>query len=231
MMQVILLERIEKLGQMGDEVTVKPGYARNYLIPQRKAMRATEENRKHFEAQRAQLEAVNLERRGEAEAVGTKMDGLWVTLIRQAGEAGQLYGSVNASDIAHAVSETGFTITRQQVKLAPPIKSVGVHGVRVDLHPEVSVTVRANVARSTEEAEIQAKTGEAVVHREGEDQRAAPVAEELVEEETAEAIQQDAEAGVEEAAGALEEAAEAPADAAVEETAEESGEEAGDKIE
>lgn len=165
-MQVILLERIEKLGQMGDVVNVKPGFARNYLLPQKKAMRATEENRRRFETQRTQLEAANLERRQEAEAVAAKMQGLSVTLIRQAGEAGQLYGSVNARDVAQAVVEGGFTIERHQVRLAPPIKTVGIHGVRVDLHPEVSVTVRVNVARSPEEAEVQAKTGEAVVHAE-----------------------------------------------------------------
>jgi len=164
-MEVILLERIERLGQMGDVVKVKPGHARNYLLPQKKALRATEENRKHFEAQRAQLEAVNLERRQEAEAVAVKMEGVTVVLIRQAGEAGQLYGSVSARDVADAVSEAGFTIDKTQVKLAPPIKTVGVHDVRVDLHPEVPVTVKANVARSAEEAEVQAKTGEAVVRR------------------------------------------------------------------
>jgi len=165
-MQVILLERIEKLGQMGDVVNVKPGFARNYLLPQKKAMRATEENRRRFETQRTQLEAANLERRQEAAAVAAKMQGLSVTLIRQAGEAGQLYGSVNARDVAEAVVEGGFTIERHQVRLAPPIKTVGIHGVRVDLHPEVAVTVRVNVARSPEEAEVQAKTGEAVVHAE-----------------------------------------------------------------
>lgn len=169
-MEVILLERIEKLGQMGDVVNVKPGYARNYLLPQKKAMRATEENRAHFEGQRAQLEAVNLERRTEAEAVAAKLDGLTVMMIRQAGDAGQLYGSVNARDISAAVSEAGFTITRQQVKLLHPIKAVGIHTVRVNLHPEVSVAVRTNVARSTEEAQIQAETGAAVVGRDDEPQ-------------------------------------------------------------
>lgn len=169
MMQVILLERIEKLGQMGDVVNVKPGYARNYLLPEKKAMRATEENRRYFDKQRAQLEAANLEARQEAEGVSAKMVGLSVILIRQAGEAGQLYGSVNARDVADAVTEAGFTITRQQVHLAPPIKYIGVHNVRVDLHAEVSVAVKVNVARSAEEAEIQAKTGSAVVHNEAEE--------------------------------------------------------------
>jgi len=151
MMQVILLERIEKLGQMGDVVNVKPGYARNYLLPEKKAMRATEENRRYFAKQRVQLEAVNLERREEAEAVAAKMAGLSVTLIRQAGEAGQLYGSVGARDIADAVLAAGFEVSRKQVRLAPPIKTVGIHDVRIDLHAEVAITVKANVARSPEE--------------------------------------------------------------------------------
>ncbi|MEE9318281.1 MAG: 50S ribosomal protein L9, partial [Rhodospirillales bacterium] len=122
-MEVILLERIDKLGQMGDVVNVKPGYARNFLLPQKKALRATETNKKHFEAERAQLEAQNLEHRTEAEKLGKKMDGTSVIMIRQAGEAGQLYGSVNARDIAAAVTESGFTLTRQQIKLDHPIKA------------------------------------------------------------------------------------------------------------
>jgi len=178
-MQVILLERIEKLGQMGDVVNVKPGYARNYLLPEKKALRATDENRRYFEKQRSQLEAVNLERRQEAEAVAAKMQSVSVTLIRQAGEAGQLYGSVGARDIADAMTAAGFAVSRKQVKLAPPIKTVGVHDVRVDLHAEVAITVKANVARSPEEADIQAKTGEAVVRAEA-DQRPALLAEEEV---------------------------------------------------
>lgn len=184
-MEVILLERIEKLGQMGDVVKVKTGFARNYLLPEKKAMRATEENRKVFEEKRAQLETVNLELRTEAEAVAAKLDGFTVTLIRQAGEAGQLYGSVSARDIADAVTEGGFTVERSQVRLAPPIKSVGIHGVRVDLHPEVFVTVKANVARSLEEAELQAKTGEAVVRRdeEAEEKAAAQAAAEAAAQE------------------------------------------------
>jgi large subunit ribosomal protein L9 len=161
-MEVILLEQVDKLGQMGDVVKVKSGYARNYLLPQKKAMRATEANKSHFEQQRAQLEAVNLEQRQEAEKLGKKMEGLSIILIRQAGEAGQLYGSVNARDIAAAVTEGGFTITRQQVGLANPIKSLGVYEVRVVLHPEVSINVSTNVARSKDEAKTQAKTGKAV---------------------------------------------------------------------
>jgi len=176
-MEVILLEQIDKLGQMGDVVKVKSGYARNYLLPQKKAMRATEANKSNFEQQRAQLEATNLEQRQEAEKLGKKMAGLSIILIRQAGEAGQLYGSVNARDIAAAVTEGGFTITRQQVGLANPIKSLGVYEVRVMLHPEVSVNVTANVARSKDEAKTQAKTGRAVVSDDGEEAAKAPEAE------------------------------------------------------
>ena len=162
-MEVILLERIEKLGQMGDVVKVKSGYARNYLLPQKKALRATEANKSHFEEQRAQLEAANLEHRQEAEKLGKKMEGLTVVMVRQAGEAGQLFGSVNARDIASAVTEAGFTITRQQVGLAHPIKALGLYTVLVSLHPEVSLEVVTNVARSQDEAKTQAKTGKAVV--------------------------------------------------------------------
>ena len=162
-MQVILLERIEKLGQMGDVVTVRPGYARNYLLPQKKALRATDENRRVFEAQKVQLEAQNLERRQEAEAVATKMDAQVIVLIRQAGEAGQLYGSVNARDVAAALEAAGFSVGRSQVELATPIKTLGLHNVRVRLHPEVTVTVTANVARTEDEAQVQATTGQAVL--------------------------------------------------------------------
>ena len=162
-MEIILLERIEKLGQMGDVVNVKPGYARNFLLPQKKAMRATNENRGYFEEQRAQLEAANLERRGEAEKASEKIDGLQLILVRQAGEAGQLYGSVSSGNIANAATDAGFTIERRQINLEKPIKVLGIHKVRVDLHPEVSVQVSVNVARSDEEAKTQAKTGKAVV--------------------------------------------------------------------
>ncbi len=162
-MEVILLERIEKLGQMGDIVNVRQGYARNYLLPQKKAVTATEASKKQFEARRAQLEAQNLERRKDAEKVAVKLDGLFVVMIRQAGEAGQLYGSVNGRDIANGVTEAGFTVERRQINLDQPIKNLGLHPVRVALHPEVSVTVTVNVARSAEEAKIQEETGEAVV--------------------------------------------------------------------
>ena len=155
-MDVILLERIEKLGQMGDVVKVKPGFARNYLLPQKKALRATDRNRQLFEKQRAQLETVNLERRGEAEAVAGRLDGLSVVIVRQASDNDQLYGSVTVRDVAQAVTEAGFTVDSKQVQLARPIKTVGVHEVTVRLHPEVGVTVKANVARTADEAEMQA---------------------------------------------------------------------------
>jgi len=161
-MEIILLERIENLGQMGDVVRVKPGYARNYLLPQKKAVRLTEGNRTRFDEQRAQLEAANLERRTEAEAVGSKLDGLAVVLIRQAGEAGQLYGSVSARDIADAVTAAGFTVNRQQIRLQQPIKTLGLHKLGVGLHPEVVVQITVNVARTPDEAETQARTGAAV---------------------------------------------------------------------
>lgn len=156
-MDVILLERIEKLGQMGDIVSVKPGFARNYLLPQKKALRATDGNRNTFENQRAQLETVNLEQRTEAESVAAKLDGLATVIVRQASDNDQLYGSVTVKNIAQAITDAGFTVESKQVQLARPIKTVGMHNVIVKLHPEVSVTVRANVARSEEEAKIQAE--------------------------------------------------------------------------
>lgn len=155
MMDVILLERIENLGQMGEVVRVRPGFARNFLLPKRKALRATKDNLARFESQRAQLEAQNLKRRQEAEAVGAKLDGLKVVLLRQASEAGQLYGSVTARDLAEAVTEAGFTIQKSQIVLNQPIKELGLHAIRVVLHPEVSVSITANVAKSAEEAEAQ----------------------------------------------------------------------------
>ena len=158
-MDVILLERIEKLGQMGDVVKVKPGFARNYLLPQKKALRATEANKARFTQQRAQLEATNLQRRQEAEAISGKVDGLKVVVVRQAGETGQLYGSVSPRDIAEAVSAAGVSIERRQILMDRPIKMLGLHPVRVALHPEVIVTVTANVAKSAEEAEAQEKAG------------------------------------------------------------------------
>jgi large subunit ribosomal protein L9 len=157
MVELILLERVEKLGQMGQLVKVKPGFAHNYLLPQKKALRATKENLADFESQRAQLEANNLHRKSEATEIASKLEGLSVVVIRQAGESGQLYGSVSARDIAEAVSEAGFTIEKRQVVLERPIKTLGLHSVRIVLHPEVPVGITANVAQSAEEAEMQAK--------------------------------------------------------------------------
>jgi large subunit ribosomal protein L9 len=155
--ELILLQRVEKLGQMGDVVKVKPGYARNFLLPQKKALRANKGNLATFEAQRAQLEATNLKRREEAERLSERMAGLQVVIIRQAGESGSLYGSVSARDIADGCTEAGMTTSRSQVILEQPIKSLGLTPVRVVLHPEVNLTVMANVARSVEEAEKQAR--------------------------------------------------------------------------
>jgi large subunit ribosomal protein L9 len=155
MVELILLERVEKLGQMGQIVKVRPGYARNFLLPQKKAMRATKDNLAYFETQRAQLEVNNLARKSDAEQVAGKLDGLYVVVIRQAGESGQLYGSVAVRDIADAVTEAGFTIDKRQVVLDRPIKNLGLHPLRVMLHPEVAVTVTANVAQSKEAAEMQ----------------------------------------------------------------------------
>ena len=161
-MEVILLERIEKLGQMGDVVTVKPGYARNFLLPQKKALRATDDNRSHFESQRAQLEAENLKRRQEAESVAGKIEDLDVMLIRQAGDSGQLYGSVSARDIADSVTEHGVTIGRGQVLLDRAIKELGLHPIRISLHPEVSVELTVNVARTEDEAATQRERGQSI---------------------------------------------------------------------
>lgn len=164
-MKVILLERVAKLGQMGDEVRVKDGYARNFLLPQGKALRATEANKAKFENDRAQLEARNLERRQEAEAVGEKLAGESIIVIRSAGETGQLYGSVANRDVADALTEIGFTVGRSQVDLKTPIKAIGLHTVSIDLHPEVAVEISVNVARSNDEAERQA-AGEDLSQRE-----------------------------------------------------------------
>ena len=179
MMDVILLERIEKLGQMGDVVTVKPGFARNYLLPRKKALRATDDNRGVFERQRTQLEAENLKDREEAERVAKDLNGLTVIIVRQASDSDQLYGSVTPRDIAGGITEAGITADRRQVKLDRPIKTVGMHPIRVDLHPEVSVELIVNVARSREEAEMQSR-GERV-NRDGD---VISIEEEAVELET-----------------------------------------------
>ena len=161
-MQIILLERIEKLGQMGDLVNVKPGYARNYLLPQGKALRANKANMERFESERAQREADNLTKRSEAETEAKKMEGLAVNMVRAASEMGQLFGSVTSRDIAEAVTEAGFTISRSQVIMERAIKTLGLTDTRIRLHPEVSVSVIVNIARSLAEAETQLETGVAV---------------------------------------------------------------------
>ncbi|MBP2227598.1 large subunit ribosomal protein L9 [Azospirillum agricola] len=158
-MEVILLERVEKLGQMGQVVNVKPGFARNFLLPQKKAMRATKANMAVFEKQKAHLEAVNLERRKDAQQVATKMDGVTVVVIRQAAETGVLYGSVNNRDIADALDAAGYKTDRKQIVIDTPIKTLGLFKVRVVLHPEVTISVTVNVARSQEESELQAQRG------------------------------------------------------------------------
>jgi large subunit ribosomal protein L9 len=172
-MQVILLERVEKLGQMGDVVAVRDGFGRNYLVPQGKALRATKGNLAEFERRRVQLEAANLQRKEDATAAASKVEGRSVTILRQAGETGQLYGSVNARDIAEAFTAGGVTIDRRQVRLDSPLKALGIHTVRVALHPEVVVGVTVNVARSAEEAELQAdpELAAAVVESEREAER------------------------------------------------------------
>jgi large subunit ribosomal protein L9 len=184
-MQVILLERVEKLGQMGDEVKVKDGFARNFLLPKKKALRATKANREFFAGQKQQLEARNLEQKKEAEAVGKKLDGKTFMLIRQAGDRGQLYGSVSPRDIAGAISEGGVSVNRTQVPLDQAIKTIGLFKIGVVLHPEVRVSVTINVARSEDEAERQARGEDVLAERTAEEDRAAEAkvaAEELFEE-------------------------------------------------
>ncbi|MEO9901666.1 50S ribosomal protein L9 [Nisaea sp.] len=168
-MEVILLERIERLGQMGDVVSVKPGFARNFLLPQGKALRASKNNLTHFEGQRAQLEAENLERKGEAEQVAKKLEGLMVPIIRAAGDSGQLYGSVTSRDIAESATAEGVTINKRQVILDRALKVLGLEEIRVVLHPEVAVNITVNIARSTDEAEQQKLLGRAVGSEENED--------------------------------------------------------------
>jgi large subunit ribosomal protein L9 len=177
-MQVILLERVAKLGQMGDVVDVKPGYARNFLLRQGKALTASEQNIADFDARKAQLEAQNLETRKEAEDMGERLGGQQFIVIRQASDSGALYGSVSTRDAADAATENGFTLDRKQVALARPIKELGLHEVLVTLHPEVEVSIQLNVARSPEEAELQA-SGKTI-------QDAAAEAEEAAEFEIAE---------------------------------------------
>ena len=171
-MDIILLQRIEKLGTIGDVVTVQDGFARNFLLPPKKALRANASNKKVFEANRERLEKENAERRGEAEKAGEKIDGVEVVLIRAASNTGQLYGSVNVRDIVAALADKGHEIDKKQVIMGNPIKEIGMHDVRVDLHPEVSINVKANVARSDDEAELQSQ-GVDVMAQMFEDDRAA----------------------------------------------------------
>jgi large subunit ribosomal protein L9 len=232
-MEVILLERIEKLGQIGDVVSVKNGFARNYLLPNKKALRANEANRKVFESNRAKIEADNAERRSEAEKSAGGVDGKTVQLIRQASNVGHLYGSVSARDIVEALEKEGAKVGKSQIVLDRPIKAIGMHDVRVALHPEVSVTIKVNVARSPEEADLQAQgidvmqqmferdsaplaeeldptaeTG-ATDDSETAEAEAAPVADEAVSEAPAEEVATEDSAAAEEAPAAE---AEAPAE-------------------
>jgi len=165
-MQVILLERVGKLGQMGDVVTVRDGHARNFLLPQGKALRATKANIERFEHERAQIEARNLELRKEAEQVAAKLDGQTFVVIRQSSDTGQLYGSVSTRDIANLVSESGFSVSRSQVLLDRPIKTLGLHQVRIQLHADVDIFVTLNVARSQDEADLQAQGQDVTAIRE-----------------------------------------------------------------
>lgn len=170
-MKIILLERVGKSGHIGDEVTVKDGYARNFLLPQGKALRATESNRKRFETERSQIEKRNADRRDAASGIASGLNGKTVIIIRQAGETGQLYGSVSSRDVADALSAEGFSVARSQVVLADPIKTVGVHAVPLNLHAEVEVSVNVNVARSDDEAERQSR-GEDMSSRNYDDEAA-----------------------------------------------------------
>jgi len=194
-MQVILLERVEKLGQMGDEVKVKDGFARNFLLPKKKALRATKNNREYFQSQKTQLEARNLERKSEAQNVAAKLEGKVFVLLRQAGDRGQLYGSVSPRDIADAISAGGFSVSRTQVPLDHAIKAIGLHPLGVVLHPEVRVKVTINVARTEDEAGRQARGEDVLVERNPEEDVAAEAAanaEALFEEGAAPAAEAEA---------------------------------------
>ena len=198
-MEVILLERVAKLGQMGEVVRVRDGYARNFLLPKGKALRATKDNRARFETMKVELEARNLERKGEAEGVAGKLNGQTFVVLRQAADTGQLYGSVSSRDIASLVSEAGFAVNRNQIELAMPIKTIGMHSVSVALHPEVESTIMVTVARSADEAE-RLQRGEDVTLRTEEEAEALAAAEEFFEpgaiedEEETEASEEKAEA-------------------------------------
>jgi large subunit ribosomal protein L9 len=214
MMEIILLERVEKLGQMGDVVTVKDGFARNYLLPQKKALRANESNRKDFETKRVDLEAQNLTQKTEAESVAKKMEGIYCSLIRQASEGGQLYGSVSARDIAESATAAGFAVGRNQVQLDRAIKMLGIHPIRVQLHAEVSVSINVNAARTEEEAEAQQAADE-----KGESTNvAAEAADDVAEVQVEEIFEDGAQADAEAELGDDEAEAEAPAEEAEEQT-------------
>ena len=233
-MDIILLERIEKLGTIGDVVTVKDGFARNFLLPQKKALRANEANKKVFEANRERLEKENAERRTEAEKLGGNVEGAEVVLIRASSNAGQLYGSVNVRDMVAGLNEQGHDIDKKQVIMGAPIKTIGMHDVTVALHPEVHVTVKANVARSDDEAELQRQGVDVLaqifadeqkeIEEAAEANRIDPNLEpgEIPTEMLEDAAVENLEAAAEEAA--TEEAAEAPAEEAAEEATEEKSE-------
>ena len=216
-MQVILLERVAKLGQMGDVVTVKDGYARNFLLPQKKALWASEANVKAFEADKAQLEAQNLETKKEAEAMADKLNGQQFIVIRQASDGGNLYGSVTTRDAADAATEAGFTVERRQVLITTPIKELGIHKVAVTLHPEVDAEIELNVARSEEEAELQA-AGVNIAEQAAEEEAQAEL-------EIAELFDEIGAAELDE----LERADEAPADEAPAEEADDAGDDSEDE--
>ena len=222
-MQVILLERIGRLGQMGDTVTVKDGYARNYLLPQGKALRASEANKERFEKERATLETRNLELKSEAEGVAAKLNDQIFVVIRQAGDTGQLYGSVSTRDIADIITEAGYSVSRNQVQLDKPIKMLGVHPLHVTLHPEVIISVNVNVARSEEEAKRQAR-GEDVTAQDNEEpvkEEAITVEEVFEDEELAKKAEETLEADAQsEEAGTGADASDASSDESAEETTE-----------
>jgi large subunit ribosomal protein L9 len=173
-MEVILLQRVAKLGQMGDVVRVKDGYARNFLLPKGKALRATDANRKRFDTMKVELETRNIEQKGEAEKVGSKLDGKSFIVLRQASETGQLYGSVSTRDLAALLSESGVAVNRSQIELNAPIKTVGMHKIPISLHPEVEILVTVNVARNADEAERQARGEDVTVRREAAEEAPEP---------------------------------------------------------
>ena len=222
-MQVILLERIGRLGQMGDTVTVKDGYARNYLLPQGKALRASEANKERFEKERVTLETRNLELKSEAEGVAAKLNDQIFVVIRQAGDTGQLYGSVSTRDIADIITEAGYSVARNQVQLDKPIKMLGVHPLHVNLHPEVIISVNVNVARSEEEAKRQAR-GEDVTAQDNEEpvkEEAITVEEVFEDEELAKKAEETLEADAQsEEAGTGADASDASSDESAKETTE-----------